>query len=46
MFNFGGYGIIIVMKNKKILFGIGFVGVGLLVVVGYILIKKVIDYKC
>ncbi len=37
MSNSGGYGIITVMKNKKILFGTG--------LAGYTLTKKVTDYK-
>lgn len=41
----GGYGIITVMKNKKILFGTGLAGVGLLAAAGYTLTKKVTDYK-
>lgn len=45
MSNSGGYGIITVMKNKKILFGNGLAGVGLLAAAGYTLTKKVTDYK-
>lgn len=45
MSNSGGYGIITVMKNKKILFGTGLAGVGLLAAAGYTLTKKVTDYK-
>lgn len=33
------------MKNKKILFGTGLAGVGLLAAAGYTLTKKVTDYK-